>query len=60
MLVRRGAGFILEKPDQALAIAGDLLKDQVRLEALGETARQVVLDQRGATARSMAMIEPYL
>jgi len=60
LLVRKGAGFVLEKPDQALAIAGDLLKDQARLEALGETARQVVLDQRGATARSMAMIEPYL
>ena len=60
LLVRRGAGFVLEKPDQALAVAGGLLKDPARLEALGKTARQVVLDQRGATARSLAMIEPYL
>ncbi len=60
LLVRRGAGFILEKPDDALAVAGGLLKEPARLETLGETARQVVLDQRGATARSMAMIEPYL
>jgi len=60
LLVRRGAGFVLEKPDQALTVAGGLLKDPARLEALGKTARQVVLDQRGATARSLAMIEPYL
>jgi 3-deoxy-D-manno-octulosonic-acid transferase len=60
LLVRRGAGFVLEKPRDALAVAGDLLNDPVRLKSLGETARQVVLDQRGATDRSMAMIEPYL
>ncbi len=60
LLVRRGAGFILEKPSQALAVTSGLLKDPARLEALGATARQIVLDQRGATARSMAMIEPYL
>jgi len=60
LLVRRGAGFILEKPDQALTVAGSLLKDPARLKTLGETARQIVLDQRGATKRSMAMIEPYL
>ena len=60
LLVRRGAGFVLENPDDAMAVAGGLLKEPARLEALGETARQVVLDQRGATARSMAMIKPYL
>ncbi len=60
LLVRRGAGFVLEKPAHALAVADSLLKDPARLEVLGQTARQVVLDQRGATARSMAMIEPYL
>jgi 3-deoxy-D-manno-octulosonic-acid transferase len=60
LLVRRGAGFVLKKPAEALAVAADLLKDPARLEALGETARQVVLDQRGATARSMAMLEPYI
>jgi 3-deoxy-D-manno-octulosonic-acid transferase len=60
LLVRRGAGFVLEKPDQALEMAAGLLNDPKRLDELGQTARQVVLDQRGATARSMAMIEPYL
>jgi 3-deoxy-D-manno-octulosonic-acid transferase len=60
LLVRRGAGFVLEKPGDALAVATGLLKKPSRLKACGETARQVVLDQRGATARSMAMLEPYL
>jgi len=60
LLVRRGAGFILEKPGQALDTAAGLLNDPARLSRLGETARQVVLDQRGATERSLAMLEPYL
>jgi len=60
LLVRRGAGFVLEKPPDALAVAGDLLRDPVRLQDLGERARQVVLDQRGATDRTMAMMAPYL
>lgn len=60
LLVRRGAGFVLEKPEQALEVATGLLNDSLRLKELGQIARQVVLDQRGATERSMAMIEPYL
>jgi len=60
LLIRRGAGFVLEKPEQALDVAAGLLKDPSRMADLGEIARQVVLDQRGATDRSMAMIEPYL
>jgi len=60
LLVRRGAGFVLENPAEALAVVSGLLKEPARLATLGEVARQVVLDQRGATARSMAMIEPYL
>jgi 3-deoxy-D-manno-octulosonic-acid transferase len=60
LLVRRGAGFILQKPGDALAVTCGLLKEPARLESLGETARQVVLDQRGATGRSMAMLDPYI
>ena len=60
LLVRRGAGFVLEKPAEALAVAGGLLRDPARLASLGQTAREVVMDQRGATERTMAMIEPYL
>jgi 3-deoxy-D-manno-octulosonic-acid transferase len=60
LLVRRGAGFILKKPQQAFEVASGLLNDPERLQELGQVARQIVLDQRGATARSMAMIEPYI
>ena len=59
-LVRRGAGFVLERPGQALDLASDLLADPERLRRLGGIARQVVLDQRGATARSMAVIRELL
>jgi len=60
VLVRRGAGFVLREPAQALETAAGLLADPGRLAELGRTARQVVLDQRGATARSLAVLEPYL
>jgi 3-deoxy-D-manno-octulosonic-acid transferase len=43
LLVRRQAGWVVEKPEQAL-----------------DRARQVVLDQRGATARSMEVLRPFL
>lgn len=59
-LVRRGAGFVLERPDQALALASRLLAEPDRLEQVGEIARQVVLAQRGATARSMKVIDELL
>ncbi len=60
VLVRRGAGFVLEKPAAALACARALLGTAGELERLGDIARQVVLDQRGATQRSLAAIESYL
>jgi len=60
LLVRRGAGFLLRRPREALATASMLLADPARLEACGRAARQVVLDQRGATERSLAVIRPYL
>ena len=60
LLVRRGAGFVLENSQEAFKVADGLLGDDERLKALGATARQVVLDQRGATERSLDMIEPFL
>ena len=59
-LVRRGAGWVVEKPQQALTRARQLLTSPGTLETAGQAARQVVLDQRGATARSMALIDPFL
>ncbi len=60
LLVRRGAGFVLRKPDEALTRARALLGTAGELDRLGEMARQIVFDQRGATQRSMAVIHPYL
>ncbi len=60
LLVRRGAGFVLTQPEGALACARTLLGTPGELARLGEKARQVVLDQRGATQRSIAAIESYL
>ena len=60
VLVRLGAGFVLRTPQEALARATTLLADRSRLESLGQMARQVVLSQRGATEKSLALMEPYL
>ncbi len=60
MLVSRQAGFVLHKPEDALAQARQLLSDSKLLEVTGGKARQVVLDQRGATERCLRVIEPFL
>jgi len=60
MLVKEGAGFILHKPAQALAKADEILNDDALLNDLGLKAREVVLAQRGATRRSLAVIRPLL
>ncbi|PID81885.1 hypothetical protein CSA17_00210 [bacterium DOLJORAL78_65_58] len=60
LLVQRRAGFVLQKPDEALDQARRLLAaEDLRLDT-GDAARRVVLEQRGATARSMRVIAPYL
>jgi 3-deoxy-D-manno-octulosonic-acid transferase len=60
VLVRREAGFVCHKPSEALDRAARLLGDPDLLQRTGEAARQVVLDQRGATARSLDVLRPYL
>lgn len=59
-LVRRGAGQVLRRPPEALAAALRLLDDDDAQRTAAAAARAVVLDQRGATARSLAVIEPLL
>ncbi len=59
-LVRRGAGTVLTTPVAALEHASHLLADETERTRVGREARRIVLDQRGATARSMAVIEPLL
>ncbi len=60
LLVSREAGFVLNTPEEALSQATRLLEDQKLLMETGAAARQVVLDQRGATERSLRTIAPYL
>jgi 3-deoxy-D-manno-octulosonic-acid transferase len=59
-LVRRGAGQVVREPEQALAAAVRLLGDDEALQRAATAARGVVLAQRGATARSLAVLEPLL
>ncbi|MFT5233016.1 MAG: 3-deoxy-D-manno-octulosonic-acid transferase, partial [Candidatus Krumholzibacteriia bacterium] len=60
LLKRRGVGYILETPEEALACATRLLASADELAKAGKAAKEVVLEQRGATERSMRIIEPYL
>ncbi|HOX25052.1 MAG TPA: glycosyltransferase N-terminal domain-containing protein [Candidatus Krumholzibacteria bacterium] len=59
VLVRRGAGFVTARPAAALARAAALLGDPALLRRAGEAARQVVLEQRGAAAKSLAVLRPF-
>lgn len=59
-LVEQQAGFVVPEPAEALRIARQLLGDPSRLESAGQAARQVVLKQRGATEKSLALLDPYL
>jgi len=60
LLVRRGAGFIVADPAAARQRVRTLLDQTGELKRLGKVAQDVVFEQRGATARSMAAIKPYL
>jgi len=60
ILVTRKAGFILKEPAEALAQASTLLSDENLLLQTGAEARQIVLEQRGATERSLRAIAPFL
>jgi 3-deoxy-D-manno-octulosonic-acid transferase len=59
-LVNRGAGFVLRRCAEAVAVADALLSQPERLRSCGDAARRVVLEQRGATERSVALLAPYL
>jgi 3-deoxy-D-manno-octulosonic-acid transferase len=60
VLVRREAGFVCARPAEALERASALLGDAGLLRRTGEVAREVVLEQRGATERSMAVLRQAL
>ncbi|MHB8079983.1 MAG: hypothetical protein ACYDIE_12105, partial [Candidatus Krumholzibacteriia bacterium] len=56
ILVAHGAGQVVRRPAVAVAAAAQLLADPARLAAAGAAARAVVLAQRGATGRSLALL----
>ena len=60
LLVERGAGFVLDAPAAALARADGLLGDEEQRRRVGGEAHRVVLEQRGATERSLAVLGPLL
>ena len=60
ILQQKGGGFVLHRPAEAAARTRALLGDRTSLARSGEAARQVVLAQRGATEKSLAVLEPYL
>lgn len=60
LLVAREAGFVTAEAQAALACASRLLGDADLLARTGAAARQVVLDQRGAAERSLAVLRRFL
>ena len=59
-LVACGAGRVLKTSDQALAEASSLLADETLRQRAGQAARQFVLSQRGATAKSLVVLQHHL
>jgi 3-deoxy-D-manno-octulosonic-acid transferase len=55
-LVERGAGFVLKTPKDAQAVLSMLLGDEDARARAGETARDFVLSQSGATEASVALL----
>jgi 3-deoxy-D-manno-octulosonic-acid transferase len=60
VLVRREAGFIVKTAAQAADRAVALLSDPEDRARRGQAARDIVLSQRGATEKSLALLAPYL
>jgi 3-deoxy-D-manno-octulosonic-acid transferase len=55
-LVERSAGFVLKTPKDAQAVLSMLLGDEDARARAGETARDFVLSQSGATEASVALL----
>ncbi len=60
LLVNRQAGFVLKESSAALELVSRFLSDADLVQNTGQAAHQVVLEQRGATKRSMKAIESFL
>jgi 3-deoxy-D-manno-octulosonic-acid transferase len=60
VMVRRGAGFVVKTEQDTLNQATALLSDEADRLRRGRIASEVVLNQRGATEKSLALLSPYL
>jgi 3-deoxy-D-manno-octulosonic-acid transferase len=56
LLVSRGAGLCVRDADEMTDAMTALLKDRARLEERGKAAYQLVLENQGAVARTVALI----
>ena len=60
MLVERGAGRQVGGARELAALVCELFQDPDRRHAMGESAREAVVENRGALERLMAVLEPRL
>jgi 3-deoxy-D-manno-octulosonic-acid transferase len=58
--VAAGAAIQVESPEDAGVAWIELLRDPTRMKQMGETARSLVENSRGATNRALAEIATYL
>jgi len=58
--VAAGAAVQVESPEDAGVAWIELLRDPERMKKMGETARRLVEDSRGATDRSMAELAKHM
>ena len=60
MLVERGAGRQVRGARELAAVVCELFQDPNRRHAMGESAREAVVENRGALERLMTVLEPQL
>ena len=60
MLVERGAGRQVRGTRELAAVVCELFQDPNRRHAMGESAREAVVENRGALERLMTVLEPQL
>ncbi len=60
LLIRRQAVSVVRNPQELRDVLKDLLRDPVKAGAMGARAREVVMDQQGATVRTLEIITNIL
>lgn len=60
VLLERRAGLLVHNDEEIYAGLKSLLDDPASAAAMGGKARQVILDNRGATGQNLALLEKYI